>query len=377
MTWRYVRAVNYSFTVVKTCVHHLCLGLLAAALVCTAQAQAHSPPWNTGANDVPWVWDDSAASPFGSLPYDTSKYDVRILLKKEKHGGYFITFLDGEREVFTIHGHHRTVFATCDNRLYYGEFGTSSSGAEIVAVDLETGKQLWKSSVLGIGPVTHFAYTNALTLRAHSKGVMVYGNEALGQYFEVKDPDTGVTIAHRLFTREETDPVAGGVRKALERYHEACRWGGLPEVKRYLEAGLDVNARFTGLRGPEHGSTALLLAIESGSPLVVQYLLDYGHAMTPRTGDLKTPFDIAVDSAVKAAVSKPADAKLPVERVTGLTKLQGALKCSLLLLQHGAPTTPAALTTLRPIAQAAGDAELLRALDLASTPKPASPASRP
>jgi outer membrane protein assembly factor BamB len=372
---RFAPAVIPPAIVMKQRLHHLCIGLLLAVLVSHVSAQIYPPPWNTGAVGTTWEWDESAASPFGSLRRYGSAYDVRILLQKQKDGSRLsISFLDGEREVFTIHGHDRTVFATWGDRLYYGLFNTASNGAEIVAVDLKTGEELWKSPVFGIGMVSHSSYSNALILKADPHAVTIYGNEAGGQYFETEDTNTGVTTTHKIFSRDETDPAAIGARNAVEEYYGACQRGYLDGVKRYLAAGVDVNALYKGNIDRKWTTTPLHLAVEKVAPNVVAHLLDHGHAMTRKDADQKTLFDLAVESAVKASTAAPSDAKPPVLYETGLTALQGALKCSLLLLQHGAPTTPAALDTLRPIAQAAGDADLLRAIDKASSPKPVAPA---
>jgi hypothetical protein len=233
-----------------TAVKHPLVCSLSVLLFLAAIQSAYAQPsliWNQGAENVPWKWDERAASPFGSMDHINPKYNIRLLFKKEKDGHHLhISVLEGEREVFTFEGHSRTVFYIWDDRLYYALFGTNSNGAKIVAVDLTTGKEVWRSEVLGIGMKLHSSYSNSLNLSADPFSVKIFGNEMSGQYFESKRADTGVTTAHKIFSSDETDPSAIAVREAVEEFHGACRRGYLPAVKRLIEAGLDVNARLSG-----------------------------------------------------------------------------------------------------------------------------------
>lgn len=104
------------------------------------------------------------------------------------------------KEVYEWKGHDHTVFRIQQDRFYYALFEPSASGGEIVAVDLSSGKDLWKSSLTALGPIDHFAYRNLKTLDANSEVVTIYGNESMGRYFEIKDAKTGATLGHKRFS---------------------------------------------------------------------------------------------------------------------------------------------------------------------------------
>lgn len=359
--------------------HHLilslCIRLLVAVLCPTVHAQNPSG-WNQGAENVEWQWDDHAASPFASMNHINPKYDIRLLFKKEKDGHHLhISVLEGEREAFNFEGHLRTVFSVVDDCLYYALFSTASHGATIVAVDLTTAKELWRSDVFGTGVVMHSSYSNALNLSADPFSVKIFGNEFGGQYFETKNAKTGVTTAHKVFSIDETDPQAITVRNAVEEYYGHCRRGYLPGVKRMLEAGIDVNARYTG-HMLYHGMRALHRAAEKGAPTVIAYLIDHGHEIDPADDDHQTPLHFAIQLAQKAQEAERGVAKPRVLSETGLTELQGALQSCQILIQRGAALKEPWSTKLQKIAQASGDLELVRMLEK-TAPARTSPAPVP
>ena len=336
-------------------------------------ARAQTPAfWNQGAKDVPWEWDEHAASPFGSMDHINPKYDIRLLLKKEEDGQHLhISVLEGEREVFTFKGHRRTVYYIWDDRLYYALFSPWSNGATIIAVDLTTGKEAWRSEVLGIGAQAHSSYSNALNLQADPFSVKIYGNEAHGQYYEVKRADTGVTTAHKIFPHDETDPSAIAVREAVEEYHGASRRGYLPAVKRVIEAGLDVNARYSGRSAWQRQRSALHCAAEKGAPAVIEYLLDQGHVIDSVDSNQKTPLVVAAELAQKAREAEAKGRKPRVLYETGLTELQGALKSCHILLQRGAALPESWRVPLCDVAKAASEQDLVNLIQQTPSHKPA------
>lgn len=358
--------------------HHLvlslCILLLVAVLHPTVHAQ-NPPGWNHGAENVEWKWDEQAASPFGSMDHINPKYDIKLRRKKEPdHLHLLISVLEAEREVFTFEGHFRTVFSIVSDRLYYALFTPYTNGATIVAVDLTAGKELWRSAVFGIGLQQHSRYSNALNLEADSSSVTIFGNEMNGQYFESKSADTGVTKAHRIFTPNETDSTSIGVRNAVHDYYDACRRGYLPYVKRLIEAGLDVKARYHSRSVADNGQTALHLAAEKGAPTVIQYLLDHEHPVDPKDSNDMTPLFIAIHSAEKARTAEQGVAKPRVLSETGLTELQGALQSCQILILRGATLKEPWSTKLQKIAQASGDLELVRMLEKAAPARTSTPA---
>ena len=89
--------------------------------------------------------------------------------------------------------------------LYYTDFQPYSSGMNLIAYDLENKKQLWKSALQGLGPISHSKYINGgADLRFWDDGVIeVMGKETAGSYVELVDPTTGKTIANKKFLQPQ------------------------------------------------------------------------------------------------------------------------------------------------------------------------------
>lgn len=75
-------------------------------------------------------------------------------------------------------------------------FNTHSTGCEVVAMDVATGKEVWRSHLRGIGPVSHSAYRNHVHIETDGKRVTIYGNESMGRYVEQLDINTGYVVDH-------------------------------------------------------------------------------------------------------------------------------------------------------------------------------------
>lgn len=361
--------------------HLLSLHVFLSVFLDQGIVRAQTPPyWNKGAESLRWQWDERAASPFGSMEHINPKYNIRLLFKNENDSHQlYISVLEGEREVFTFKGHSRTVYYIWDDCLYYANFSYISDGAEIVAVNLKTGKELWKSPLAGIGSQMHSEYSNSLNLEADPFSVKVFGKESNGQYFESKRADTGETIAHKIFTRDDTDPSAIAVRDAVERYYAACQLGYLPAVKRLINAGLNVTASYSGEMVDWRGKSALHVAADKGDPTIVEYLLDKAHPIDSPDQRLLTPLHHAIESAQRAAKAAQGVAKPTVLAETGLTELQGALKSCRILIQRGAALQEPWSSKLREVAEASDDTELVRLIEQTSAtkPKPLEKSSKP
>ncbi len=77
-------------------------------------------------------------------------------------------------------------------------------GCEVVAVNLLTGKELWRTRLFGTGPTPewHSKYGNQVNIETDGKRVVIYGNENDGRYVEHLDINTGKTLANRRFEHE-------------------------------------------------------------------------------------------------------------------------------------------------------------------------------
>jgi len=155
-------------------------------------------------NSARWQWLPELASPLWCATQAGSVYDVVMESNHKNRWELTISIMRDGRKVHSWVGHSCSVFRVLEDRLYYADFSLTSSGGKIVAVDLQTRKELWKSALQGIGLVEHSEYSNRMTLDANFEVVTIIGNESSRKYLEYKDVKTGETVGHRIFKDTET-----------------------------------------------------------------------------------------------------------------------------------------------------------------------------
>lgn len=173
----------------------LVLALAAPAVDCQQTAE-----------ETAWKWNDEAATlgHAALLPHRT--YDIRVEVKAAKVREVKVTFGKDGKDAFTLTAHRNTVFRVVSDTLVYTLHNPSASGASVAAVDLKTGKELWKTHLKGIGPVSHFEYSNYLNMEADRDTITVFGNESFGKYVEILDTKTGKTVGHKVFPKDKPEP---------------------------------------------------------------------------------------------------------------------------------------------------------------------------
>jgi len=83
-------------------------------------------------------------------------------------------------------------------RLYVALYSDIATGCEVMALDTESGKLLWRTRLQGLGPLHHSKYQNRVQLRFLDTWLVVFGDEAAGKYIEVLEPKHGGTISNRV-----------------------------------------------------------------------------------------------------------------------------------------------------------------------------------
>jgi hypothetical protein len=83
--------------------------------------------------------------------------------------------------------------------VYYADFTPYSSGCTVIAYDMKAKKQLWKTDLKGLGPISHTKYRNAVILEVKDDVIRVLGQESAGKYLEYVDLKSGKTVANRVF----------------------------------------------------------------------------------------------------------------------------------------------------------------------------------
>lgn len=105
--------------------------------------------------------------------------------------------------VYTMGGGWQTIlFTRCRDILYIAEYCTIASGCDVVAVDLKSGKKIWKTRLQGIGPTMHSQYLNLVNIETDGQIVTVTGNESDGRYIEHLDLETGKALANKKLDPE-------------------------------------------------------------------------------------------------------------------------------------------------------------------------------
>ncbi len=104
-------------------------------------------------------------------------------------------------DLFILHGHMESVFRTdkTGSVLFFAAFGRSGSGCTLLAYDLGTGKELWKTRRDLLKVRERTGYSNELNLRIGPEIISVYGHESNGDYIEVFHQRTGRCLAHKVY----------------------------------------------------------------------------------------------------------------------------------------------------------------------------------
>jgi hypothetical protein len=149
-----------------------------------------------------WKWTPERARARDSAKNFKGDFQAEAVEKNaEGFKSTIVKFLKGDDVVFTVEGHEGTVFAGKDNVVYYAEYSLIASGCSVIAYDLKAKKQLWKTSLKGLGPIKHTRYTNQVILDIKDDAVHVLGKEAAGTYVEYLDLKSGKTVGHRIFEK--------------------------------------------------------------------------------------------------------------------------------------------------------------------------------
>lgn len=156
-----------------------------------------------------WKWDDEHASAAYSLRYlnwgaGGSPIHCELEAIPGKPGITFSVSLDGKTH-YSWQGHRYSVFRAINNKLYFIDWNPKSTGGEMVAVDLYTAREIWRTPIKGLlfKKPTLSEYLNRFSLSISDNKVVILGKENYGYYTEVKNLATGNTIEYKILSRDE------------------------------------------------------------------------------------------------------------------------------------------------------------------------------
>jgi hypothetical protein len=173
--------------------------ILAGAVLLLGAEICRGEDYQKTAEATAWSWSAERASVLDSLLRFPKDYQVELIRKKDQFG-LTIRIVDAGKELCAWEGHYRSVFALGGDVLVYADFLPSRTGCALVAHDLKTQKQLWKTDLKGLGPIAHTRYANAVNLEViNGEVVRVFGEESAGKYLEYVDLKTGKTVGHRVY----------------------------------------------------------------------------------------------------------------------------------------------------------------------------------
>jgi len=151
-------------------------------------------------NTIPrWKWDIKATKLNGSIARYKGKHRISVTATRGLVRKGVVTVERLGRTVLRFAAHAETPFVVLGDRLLvFSTHHAFSSGCTLIAIDLKTKKQRWKTRLKGVGPVGHSEYRNRINLRAGpGAAVTVFGWESYGRYIEVVDLKSGKTLHHR------------------------------------------------------------------------------------------------------------------------------------------------------------------------------------
>jgi hypothetical protein len=153
------------------------------------------------ADQTPWSWQEGKVGLADSIKH-LSPFQTEVICSKGNGYGYndlTIRITDETGEVCSFRGHWGTVFTRAGDTLFRAEFYPIATGCVVVAVDLKSGKDLWRSRLKGSSCPGHSMYRNEVVIETDGKVVIVHGNESYSRYIEFVDMATGKTLGHREF----------------------------------------------------------------------------------------------------------------------------------------------------------------------------------
>jgi hypothetical protein len=174
------------------------LALIAALAIAAPGPKDKTAAFQKKADEAAWDWSDEQAT----LDYSVKRCKVKVDARVGDFRNAAVTVQAGENETATFEGHTGTPFVVQGLTVYYADFHQMSTGCELVALDLKTGKRLWKTTLRGLGPIKHFKYFNAVALELDDGAVRIVGKESSGRYIEFVDRDTGKTLGHKVFPND-------------------------------------------------------------------------------------------------------------------------------------------------------------------------------
>jgi hypothetical protein len=160
-----------------------------------------SPHWDRVVQRARFTFQENEANVLYSLSQYGGDCKIQIIYDPRRRGALQFKFLREGEEILVLEGHAHSVFRTADNVLYFARYHPWGSGCSVAAYDLTSGRELWQSTLKGVGSVKHSAYRNLVNMGMAGEAISIRGHESYGDYLEILDRKTGKRLAHRVFRK--------------------------------------------------------------------------------------------------------------------------------------------------------------------------------
>lgn len=164
--------------------------------------------WQEYLNSSPAKFNGYRETMLDSLSRYRGTPQVHLVFDANRPFEFDYRFVHKGREIISIRGHKHSSFCSRDNRLFFADYSPDMPGCAVVAYDLISGKELWKTKLHQEQPKAVSAYRNhvkvSLTSDPSAPGqqwekpgnvIEVRGSETYCDYIEALDAETGASLA--------------------------------------------------------------------------------------------------------------------------------------------------------------------------------------
>ena len=188
-------------------------------------AVSRSDMWQQRLESLVFVSIEGRYGLFPSLEKFRDGRQVRVIFDQRDRDKVVYEYVSRGLVLVSVVGNRESSFAAAENILFFAEYEPDVSGCTVVAYDLSSGRQLWRTKLHHKQPSGASAYRNRVSVsipdsrvfadKDNQHAVIVNGSESYCDYIEVLDAKTGEMLAIKNYRvgfgplSSEDPPVSG------------------------------------------------------------------------------------------------------------------------------------------------------------------------